>query len=90
MPSGQYACTMMGVIVARVGYAILLCQQRVSIGVRNLAISLVVNGGSITQPVTLAWLSNNISGQDNTPPHAPCKLVSGIWGASWLNIFLQS
>ncbi|KAJ4396026.1 hypothetical protein N0V93_000242 [Gnomoniopsis smithogilvyi] len=58
----RYAFCMAGVIIASVGYIILLCQQRVSAGVEYFALFLIVSGGYITQPVTLAWLSNNVSG----------------------------
>lgn len=58
----RYAFTMIGVMVATVGYVILLCQQSVSLGVQYFALFLIVSGGYITQPVTLAWLSNNVSG----------------------------
>lgn len=53
---------MAGVIIASVGYIILLCQQQVSGDIQYFALFLVVSGGYITQPVTLAWLSNNVSG----------------------------
>lgn len=58
----RYAFCMAGVVIASVGYIILLCQQQVSGGIQYFALFLVVSGGYITQPVTLAWLSNNVSG----------------------------
>lgn len=58
----RYAFCMAGVSIASIGYIILLCQASVSVGVQYFALFLVVSGGYITQPVTLAWLSNNVTG----------------------------
>ena len=53
---------MLGVVVATIGYAILLAQKSVAVNVRYFAVYLITTGGYITQPVTLAWLSNNMGG----------------------------
>lgn len=58
----RYTFTMMGVLIATVGYALLLSQHHVTIGVRYFALFLVVSGGYMTQPVTIAWIANNVSG----------------------------
>ncbi|KAI0484569.1 major facilitator superfamily domain-containing protein [Xylariaceae sp. FL0804] len=58
----RYGFTLFGVLVATVGYALLLAYERVSLGVRYLALFLVVAGGYATQPVTLAWLANSVAG----------------------------
>ena len=58
----RYAFCMLGVLVATVGYAILLAQKSVAVHVRYFAVYLITTGGYITQPVTLAWLSNNMGG----------------------------
>ena len=58
----RYSFAMLGVIVATVGYVILLAQSGVSVSARYLAVYLITTGGYITQPITLAWLSNNMGG----------------------------
>ena len=58
----RYAFAMFGVVVASIGYIILLAQGFVSVGVRYFAVYLVMAGGYITQPITLVWLSNNMGG----------------------------
>ena len=58
----RYGFTMLGILVATVGYAILLAQRHVPVVLRYIAVYLVTAGGYITQPVCLAWLSNNMSG----------------------------
>lgn len=58
----RYTFTMVGITVASIGYILLLCQSRISIGVQYFALFLVVSGGYITQPVSIAWLSNNVGG----------------------------
>ena len=58
----RYAFCMLGILVATIGYAILLAQQHVAVSVRYFAVYLITTGGYMTQPVTLAWLSNNMGG----------------------------
>ena len=58
----RYTFTVVGVLVCTIGYSLLLAQQNLSVSVRYFAVYLVTCGGYITQPVTLAWLANNMSG----------------------------
>lgn len=58
----RYAFCITGVLVASVGYIILLAQAGLSAGVKYFALFLIVSGGYICQPVTLAWLSNCMGG----------------------------
>ncbi|KAF2169761.1 hypothetical protein M409DRAFT_64778 [Zasmidium cellare ATCC 36951] len=59
----RYAFTLLGCLVATVGYAILLAQKHgVPAGVQYFAIFLIVTGGYMCQPVTLAWVSNCMGG----------------------------
>lgn len=82
---------MVGVTVATVGYIILLCQQRVSTGVQYFALFLIVSGGYITQPVTLAWLSNNVSGHYKRSIASAMQVGFGNCGGIVAsNIFLAS
>ena len=58
----RYAFAMLGVVVATIGYALLLAQDHLTIAVRYFAVYLVTCGTCITQPVIMAWLSNNMGG----------------------------
>lgn len=54
----RYGFTIAGVAVGLVGYVILLCQNRVTTGVRYMACFFITTGGYMTQPVTWVWLNN--------------------------------
>ncbi len=58
----RYAFAMSGLVIASIGYILLLCQDAISVHVRYLAIYLIIGGGYITQPIVLVWLMNNLSG----------------------------
>ncbi|KAL1587290.1 hypothetical protein WHR41_04431 [Cladosporium halotolerans] len=58
----RFAFCILGICIASVGYIILLCQDQVSVGVRYFAIFVIVSGGYTCQPVTLAWIQNNMTG----------------------------
>ncbi|KAK0658117.1 putative transporter [Lasiodiplodia hormozganensis] len=58
----RYGFCLLGVVVASVGYVLLLCQDHISVGVKYFALFVIVSGGYITQPVTLTWISNCMSG----------------------------
>jgi MFS family permease len=58
----RYAFTILGLTIAVIGYAILLHSKAVTPGTRYLAIYFVSTGGFITQPITVAWLNNNMGG----------------------------
>ena len=58
----RYSFTMAGVVIASIGYALLLAQKSVPVSVRYFAVYLVTAGTYITQPVTIAWLSNTMGG----------------------------
>ena len=58
----RYAFITVGVMVATIGYALLLAQQHVSAGVRYFALYLVMVGGYMGQPLTVIWLANNTRG----------------------------
>lgn len=87
----RYAFTMIGVMVATIGYIILLCQRSVSLGVQYFALFLVVSGGYITQPVTLAWLSNNVSGHYKRSIASAMQVGLGNCGGIVAsNVFLET
>ena len=58
----RYTFCMVGLAVAAVGYSMLLAQKNLSAGVKYFALFLIVPGGYITQPITLVWMSNLVSG----------------------------
>lgn len=58
----RFGFCILGICIASVGYIILLCQDRVTVGVRYFAIFIIVSGGYTCQPVTLAWIQNNMTG----------------------------
>jgi MFS family permease len=58
----RYAFTLLGVVLASVGYIMLLEQKGLSVGVKYFATFLIVAGTYITQPVCIAWISNCMSG----------------------------
>lgn len=76
----QYAFTVTGVIVASIGFALLLAQQYITVGVRYFALFLVVGGGYTTQPITLAWLANTQSGHYKRAVASACQIGFGNIG----------
>ncbi|KAG9380441.1 MFS general substrate transporter [Pyrenophora tritici-repentis] len=58
----RYLFCMFGLVVASIGYIMLLLQENLSAGVKYFALFLIIPGGFITQPVVLAWMSNLVSG----------------------------
>ncbi|CAM1508803.1 Fc.00g056510.m01.CDS01 [Cosmosporella sp. VM-42] len=60
----RYGFAMLGISASTVGYILLLNQKspHVPIGVQYFALFLTIGGGFITQPITVAWLANNVSG----------------------------
>ncbi|KAK6379530.1 hypothetical protein LTS17_006448 [Exophiala oligosperma] len=58
----RFSFIIFGCVVATIGYVILLNIHRVAVGVRYFALYLIISGGYIAQPITLVWVSNNMSG----------------------------
>ena len=58
----RFSFIMLGVLIAAIGYGILLGQQHVPKNVKYFALYLILSGSSISQPITLVWLSNNLGG----------------------------
>ncbi len=48
----RYAFTIAGVVVAGIGYVVLLCQSSVTVGVKYMACFFITTGGYITLPVS--------------------------------------
>ncbi|KAJ9389442.1 hypothetical protein DTO063F5_1935 [Paecilomyces variotii] len=68
----RFLFTILGCIIATIGYSILLCQVSVPVGVRYFAIYAITAGGYMTQPIVMGWLSNNVSG------HYKRSIASGV------------
>ncbi|PGH29978.1 hypothetical protein GX50_07278 [[Emmonsia] crescens] len=58
----RFTFTILGCIIASVGYIILLRQQSVSLGVRYFAVFAISAGSFMAHPITITWLSNNMGG----------------------------
>jgi MFS family permease len=85
----RYSFTMVGVLVATVGYILLLCQNNVPTAARYFSLFMLVTGGYITQPVLLGWLSNTMSGHYKRSVSSAVQIGLGnIGGIVASNIFL--
>ncbi|TVY78318.1 putative transporter [Lachnellula suecica] len=85
----RYSFTMLGVLVGMIGYIILLCQNKVPVGVKYMACFFITTGGYITQPVTWVWLSNNVSGHYKRSVSAAMQIgIGNIGGIVASNIFI--
>ncbi|MCJ1314268.1 hypothetical protein MMC25_007948 [Agyrium rufum] len=87
----RYAFTILGVLVATTGYVVLLAQKNVSIGARYFALYLITTGGYITQPITLAWLSNAMGGHYKRSVASAMQIGLGnMGGIVASNIYITS
>ena len=85
----RYAFAILGLLIATVGYALLLCQQSVPVSVRYLAIYLITSGGYITQPIVIVWLMNNLSGHYKRSVGAAMQIgIGNLGGIVASNIFV--
>ncbi|KAL4742864.1 major facilitator superfamily domain-containing protein [Aspergillus similis] len=58
----RYAFTLAGVLIATIGYVMLLSQSSIPVGARYFALFAITGGGYLTQPILMGWLSNNMAG----------------------------
>lgn len=87
----RYWFCIFGLVVASVGYIILLAQRGLPAGVKYFALFLIVPGGFITQPITLVWLSNLVSGHYKRSISTAIQIGFGnAGGIVTSNIFLAS
>lgn len=87
----RYAFTMIGVLIATVGYLILLAQKHVPVGARYLAVYFIIVGGYITQPVTLVWLNNNMGGHYKRSISSALQIgIGNCGGIVASNIYITS
>lgn len=87
----RYLFCIFGLCVASIGYIMLLAQDNLSAGVKYFALFLIVPGGYITQPITLVWLSNLVSGHYKRSVSSAMQVGLGnIGGIVASNVFLES
>ncbi|KAK6397494.1 hypothetical protein LTR65_006471 [Meristemomyces frigidus] len=87
----RYAFCITGVCIATIGYGVLLCEASVSVSFRYAAIFLVVSGGYMCQPVTIAWVNNTMGGHYRRSISSAVMIGFGnIGGIIASNIFITS
>lgn len=87
----RFAFCITGLVVASVGYIMLLCQTNLAVGVKYFALFLVVPGGYIAQPVALAWVQNCMSGHYKRSISAAMMVGFGnLGGIVASNVFFDS
>lgn len=90
----RYAFIMSGVLIATVGYAILMAQMsnpNLNRDTKYAAVFLVCLGGYIATPMALAWLANNVSGHWKRAFSSSMQITIGnLAGIIGTNIFLQN
>ncbi|TVY39110.1 putative transporter [Lachnellula subtilissima] len=87
----RFSFIILGVVVSSTGYAMMLNMGFVSVGVRYLACFLITTGGYISQPITLAWLSNQMGGHYKRSMAAAIQIgVGNCCGIVASNIFLST
>ncbi|KAF2266179.1 MFS general substrate transporter [Lojkania enalia] len=85
-----YFC-IVGLCISSVGYILLLAQDSLSAGAKYFALFLIVPGGYITQPITLVWMSNLVSGHYKRSVSSAMQVGFGnIGGIVASNVFLAS
>ncbi|CAG8069231.1 unnamed protein product [Penicillium nalgiovense] len=58
----RFTFTLLGCVIATIGYVILICQESVPVAARYFALFAITGGGYMTQPILLGWVSNNMAG----------------------------
>ncbi|EAT76826.2 hypothetical protein SNOG_15731 [Parastagonospora nodorum SN15] len=85
----RYWFCMTGVVIATVGYIMLLAQNNLSIGVKYFALFLIIPGQFVTQPIVLVWLSNLMSGHYKRSVSSAVQVSFGnLGGIIASNIFI--
>jgi MFS family permease len=87
----RYSFVVVGCSIGIIGYAILLNLTKVSVGVRYMAAFFITMGGYMAQPVTIAWLSNQMGGHYKRSVGSAIQIGFGnLGGIVASNIFLQA
>jgi hypothetical protein len=87
----RFTFTVVGLAIACIGYVVLLCESKVSVGARYTALFLVNVGNYITQPLAVVWLANNMGGHYKRSFGAALQIGLGnIGGIIGSNIFIAT
>lgn len=58
----RFGFIIIGCSFTTIGYGILMAMNQVPVGARYFALFTILGGGWISQPITVGWLQNNLSG----------------------------
>ncbi|THV53252.1 hypothetical protein BGAL_0055g00110 [Botrytis galanthina] len=87
----RFVFTIAGVAVGIIGYVILLCQSHIPTGAKYMACFFITTGGYMTQPVTWAWVANNMAGHYKRSISTALQIgVGNIGGIVASNIFITN
>ncbi|TID13934.1 Protein argonaute [Venturia nashicola] len=87
----RYAFTILGLVVASIGYVVLLAQNGLPVGIKYFACFLIVAGTFITQPVCIAWIANCMSGHYKRSVSSAMQIGFGnAGGIVASNVFLPT
>lgn len=87
----RYGFIMLGCFIATVGYSLLLHQTGLPREPRYAALFLVSLGGNMATPMSLAWLSNNVSGRWKRAFSSGIQVTIGNFsGIIGTNVFVQN
>ncbi|GAB7363367.1 hypothetical protein MBLNU230_g3647t1 [Neophaeotheca triangularis] len=87
----RYSFCIAGICTSTVGYVLLLNQASLSVGVQYFAIFVIVSGCYVCQPITLAWVNNNMGGHYKRSVSS--AMMAGFGNCGGLvasNVFLSS
>ncbi|KAH9807329.1 MFS general substrate transporter [Teratosphaeria destructans] len=79
----RYGFIIGGVLIGTIGYAILLAQKEypnMPVGAKYFALILLVSAPQIVQPLTVAWMMNNVSGHHKRAFASACQIGFGSAG----------
>ncbi|CAI7573606.1 unnamed protein product [Penicillium glandicola] len=58
----RFTFTLVGGVIATIGYIILICRESVPVGARYFALFAITGGGYMAQLILLGWVNNNMAG----------------------------
>ncbi|OBT44447.1 hypothetical protein VE00_05944 [Pseudogymnoascus sp. WSF 3629] len=86
----RYSFIIAGCLIGIVGYSILLNLDDVNVATRYMAAFFITTGGFMAQPVTLAWLANQMGGHYKRSIGSAVQIGFGnLGGIVASNIFLK-
>ncbi len=82
----RYGFTLFGIMLATIGYVILLAQGGLEARIKYMAVFFVLSGVYVVQPLTIVWLSNNMGGHYKRAFSSAMQIglgnIGGIIGSS--------